>query len=86
MSNSQVCSVKIKDIRCQYFPTNCFILTKMSPSKHESRKRGPTPQALANMKNEAKNKYEFTPLIHNLYKLKIKLFDKDKQLAIDNIL
>ena len=61
-------------------------LAKMSPSKYESRKRGPTAQAMANMKNEAKNNFEFTQLIQDLYKLRIELLNKDEQLAIDNIL
>ena len=57
----------------------------MLPSQYESRKRGPTPQAMPNIKNEAKNKYEFTLLIQDLYKVKIELLDKDEQLAFDNI-
>ena len=58
----------------------------MSPSKYESRKRGLTTQALANMKNKAKNNFEFTQLIKDPYKLRIELLNKDEQLAIDNIL
>ena len=54
--------------------------------KYESRKRGPIPQAMVNIKNEAKNNDEFTQLIQNLYILKIELLIKDEQLAIDNIL
>ena len=38
------------------------------------------------MKNEAKNNFEFTQLIQDLYILRIELLNKDKQLAIDNIL
>ena len=38
------------------------------------------------MKNEAKNNYEFTQLIQDLYKLRIELLNKDEQLAIDNML
>ena len=56
----------------------------MSLSKYKSRKRGTTAQAMANMKNEAKNNYEFTQLIQDLYKLRS--LNKDEQLAIDNIL
>ena len=56
----------------------------MSPSKHEFRKRGPTAQAMVNMKNDAKNNYEFTQLIQDLYKLRS--LNKDEQLAIGNIL
>ena len=41
-------------------------LAKMLPSKYESRKRGPTAQAMANMKNDAKNNFEFTQLIQDL--------------------
>ena len=59
---------------------------QMSPSKYESQKRGPTAQAMANMKNEAKNNYEFTQLIQDLYKLRIEPLSKDEQLATDNIL
>ena len=58
----------------------------MSSSKYESRKRGPTALAMANMKNEAKNNFEFTQLIQDLYKLRIELLNKDEQLAIDNML
>ena len=58
----------------------------MSPSKYESQKRGPTAQAMANMKNEAKNNYEFTQLIQDLYKLRIEPLSKDELLATDNIL
>ena len=32
--------------------------------------RGPTAQAMAIMKNEAKNNYELTHLIQDLYKLR----------------
>ena len=46
-------------------------LAKMSLSKYESRKRGPTAQEIVNMKNEAKNNFEFTQLIPDLYKLRI---------------
>ena len=35
-------------------------LAKMLPSKYESRKREPTAQTMANMKNEAENNFEFT--------------------------
>ena len=52
--------------------------TEMSPSKHESPKRGPTAQAMANMKNKAKNDYKFTQLIQDLYKLRIELLNKDE--------
>ena len=45
-------------------------ITEMSASKYESRKRGPTAQAMAIMKNEAKNNYELTHLIQDLYKLR----------------
>ena len=38
----------------------------MLPSKYESRKRGPTTQAMANMKNDAENNFEFTQLIQDL--------------------
>ena len=48
----------------------------MSPSKYESQKRGPTAKAMANMKNEAKNNYEFTQLIQDLYKLRIEILKK----------
>ena len=41
---------------------------------------------MANMKNEAKNNYEFTQLIQDLSKLRIVLLNKDEQLAIVNIL
>ena len=58
----------------------------MLPTKYESQKRGPTAQAMANMKNEAKNNYEFTQLIQDLYKLRIEPLSKDEQLATDNIL
>ena len=58
----------------------------MLPTKYESQKRGPTAQAMANMKNEAKNNYEFTQLIQDLYKLRIEPLSKDEQLATDNML
>ena len=45
-------------------------ITEMSASKYESRKRGPTAQAMTIMKNEAKNNYELTHLIQYLYKLR----------------
>ena len=61
-------------------------LAKMSLSKYESRKRGPTAQEIVNMENEAKNNFEFTQLIPDLYKLRIQLLNKDEQLAIDNII
>ena len=61
-------------------------LAKMLPSKYESWKRGPTAQAIADIKNEAKNNYEFTEVIQHLYKLSIDLLKKDEQLAIDHIL
>ena len=35
-------------------------LAKMLSSKYESRKREPTAQTMANMKNEAENNFEFT--------------------------
>ena len=38
------------------------------------------------MKNEAKNNYESTELMQELYKFRIDLLNKDEQLAIDNIL
>ena len=41
---------------------------------------------MANMKNEARNNYEFIQLIQYLYKLRTELLNKDEQLAIDNIL
>ena len=59
-------------------------LAKMLPSKYESRKRGPTAEAMANVKNEAKNNLEFTQLKQDLYKLRIELLNKNEQLAINN--
>ena len=41
---------------------------------------------MANIKNEAKNNYEFSHLIQDLYKLLIELLNKEEQLAIENIL
>ena len=40
----------------------------MPPSNHESRKRRPTAQAIANMENEVANKYDLTQLMQDLYK------------------
>ena len=48
----------------------------MSPSKYESQKREQTAKAMANMKNDAKNNYEFTELIEDLYKLRIEILKK----------
>ena len=48
--------------------THRVSLAKMPPSNHESRKRRPTAQAIANMENEVANKYDLTQLMQDLYK------------------
>ena len=43
-------------LETSHAPSKIYIdsLAKMSPSKYQSRKRGPPAQAMGNMKNEAK--------------------------------
>ena len=47
-------------------------IQKLQRSQHQNMNhgRGPTAQAMAIMKNEAKNNYELTHLIQDLYKLR----------------